>query len=436
MKKIIAILLISAMSCSQLLAQEVQEPLLELPGFTSNKQNSQGSDEGLKLLTPHELRGLYEETEEEGEEPLPTALPVPTVDKIETPPLVKQPEQTAQENIEIEAPDESYAELVESLENESQHGDAGQYDINKLWSHGSLMLLPKETDIFNTAISRHIKSQSEEDLVEEEPLEQEIVSEPEKIQNQERSVTEGYPFIMVNSIMYRSPQNWAVWINGVKYSPYEKEKLPGLLLTRVTKHKVNIQWENIVKEPLEEEMVMNEADDNTNPILPDTQLPIDENYMAGATMADMEYNENELLAAEDELLAVNLEESSLESNAVSKVEEKVVLPKNVVHIGGDRYVVELASNQMLITQNFKMHEGRALTQEIHKIQQQRLAHIRKEAADAKLLESAAAADNGAVDNLEGEAVEMDPNAKREEENLAKLLQLYKESGLADSALNP
>ena len=399
---------------------EAAEPeiLLELPGFSKNSQPNNPEIGGLKLLSPHELQGLYTDTPSPNEASPPetindTAPPAAPSETTEITPAVAPPP--------IE-PVDSYAELVENLESESNDQTTEKYDINNVWSYRSLMLHPNESNLLSAAITRYLKSKNEpivEVMVEPEPIINEETGEIE-----EEMIVADYPFIYVNSIMYFSENNWAAWINGKKYSPEEDEVLPGLKLKSVTKSKVYIQWkrpENILQDSVNDMAYMDPADANfDDPMAGNPTISPNADIMDAPPMPL------------DEIAP------SATAEPITEVaEEEITLPDEVIDIGDDVYIVGLSPNQLLITETFAMHEGRVATKEIRRIYQKVQANKSQQmAAQDQPIPAANAGMEGIPEEVDPATATANAIAERDKENLSKLLQLYKESGLGNSELDP
>lgn len=349
-----------SMASSSLLAQ--QAPLLDLPNISNSSQEYISTNQELELLSPNEILELYD-----GQVPSNKSNNIQdpiTADMAEDPIVV--PELP-------EIPETSYSRLVDDLsdDTEDQNSENQKYNINRLWSHQSVMLLPKEVQIFNAALARYVRSLNAPavEVVTDEPADTPIAVAPE--------IQKIYPFIALNSIMYINPDQWTVWINRKRYVPSNMEALEGIKLVSVSKNTVTIHW------TLPPEIDLVEEVKPRNPFV-----------MSG----NLEF-----------------EEESFEENIDTTEMGEKSLPANVTELEGGKYAITLSSNQVFISKDLAIHEGRAATARIKSIYQAHIAQKRKLNDTANI-------------TINGRAQPMNPSERKEQQDINQLLELYKKSG--------
>lgn len=349
-----------------------QQPLLELPDAQDANNKMSKPSTGLELLSKDELNKLY--SAEKPKKQPEAAPPARIVNKSNE--LVVKP---AQE----EPP--KYTTLQEELENDGDNLSSDGFDINKIWKHKPIMLMPNEVKVFNAAIARYKKS-----LIEPEPVTTEQAGEGVAVIEEPKILVGNYPLITLDSIIYRNKDNWSAWINGTRFTPHKMEALAGLTIKSISKHKVDINW----------------------------QKPPKTNKTAeGDSLADIE----DPFATE-----TGIEDNS-EPEIVEEEPEKP-LPDNVKEIDDNNYVITLQPGQAFITDDFTLHEGRVVTDkiaEIYRQQQQLKQEISSQAVGA----------SGEVEGAAQGSQESASQKERDEENVAKLLELYKKSGIENNELN-
>ena len=402
-------------------AQETEE-LLELPGFVSSSGDSDISVDGLKLLSADELQKLYQ-TQPEAE---PTVPPVNITN--ESQPTTPENSAETEEMQVVEVPEQeeepaeedSYATLIEDLQSENEDPNAEQFDINALWEKPSMMLRSNEITLFNSAVTRHIKSLIPPDLPEPPPV---VLSEETGEPVEPEAPPGRYLFITLDTLIYRNKDDWAAWINGTKYTPEDREVLNGLKLKSLSKNQVHIHWTKhsgdiLAPESSDVNMGMVGTGD-PNAMNDPVMMAGDPNMMAGEV--------------------ANPEPDNAENSETVTIEEEKELPDNVYQIDDSNYIITLSPNQAFITYNFTMHEGRVVTKEIAALYQRYQAQKQQQQSSIEMEAGAGAtpqdqpmvgADGEIIDSVEQEAID-----SRDQENLAKLLELYKNSGLADSVAN-
>ena len=366
-----SILKVAVLGFSIIISQAVlaqQSPLLELPNMQEPTPKISSENKELELLSPNEIYDLYD-----GQTPAAKTKSVePTI---------------ANESIaekEAKSIESSYSRLVNELNDDSnEHDDDNQeYNIDKLWTHKSVMLLPNEVKIFNAALGRYAKSLLKpifEAEVQEEEVEQvaaEVVTKPvSKIK---------YPFISLNSIMYKNPNEWAVWINRKRYFPYNREALDGIKVSSVSKNTATIIWKPVAAE----------TENTANDINLDNSL-------------DGSLDEGITLEYEDDITQSQIDNTLIPST----------LPANVKEREDGSYAITLSSNQVFISDDFTTHEGHAATTRINNIYQ---AHLR---------EKRQTADSTAKVTINSSAgINTDPVEQQAQQDINQLLELYKESG--------
>ena len=355
---------------SSAIAQQEQPLMLELPDEPAIVTKSKpAKDTNLELLSPDELTKLYANEGQTVNEPI-AATPEKTVEPVISETAIKTPP-TAESEKEDK---KQYDTLQEELENETEDLSPGRFDINKIWSYQSVMLLPNEVKIFNTAISRYIKSLNAvpvtEGNIEEYAPEETAEAGPAPILGD-------YPIITLDSIMYINKDNWSAWINGTRFTSQKTNELAGLSIDKISKHTIDIHWQK----PSEIEVIPEEN-----------------------SLADVENP----FVVKEEIIEIENEEP-----------EKP-LPDNVKRIDEENYIITLKPGQAFLTDDLEIHEGRVMNARISEIYQEQLSN-----------RDAPASSNVAT-STETENPATVSQAKRDEENIAKLLELYKESGIGTS----
>jgi len=316
---------------------QAQEVLLELPGSSARTSPT----EALEILSPNEISDLYKDNSLV--EPPPPALePVPE-QKVK--PVIKEP-----------AKQDSFSKLLQDLESDTADQSPDSFDINNLWSRQSVMLLPAEVKTFNAAIRRYLKLKEQPVVIVEE-------TEPEEEVVEDKTPPVGkYPFIALSSIMYVSPNNWAVWINGKRYTPMKTEPLAGITIESLTKNNVRLRWKRAIPSP--------QTSRNRN--------------------------------TPEEVIT---EDFSKADSASGKIER----------IDGRTYIITLSPNQAFITQDFEIHEGRVANQRISEIYQEQIAIKHAELND---LNNPSKVEETRLDPI---AIQ----EQKDKEDIAKLLELYR-----------
>jgi hypothetical protein len=114
------------------------------------------------------------------------------------------------------------------------------------WSDFSLMYRQEEIAQLFAAIAQYKMQEALPEPVplpepepepEAEPME-EYIPEPEPGEPLELR----YPIIYVSTILYHTEDDWAVWINGIKFSPRYPEALPGITVKAIRHGQVTIAW--------------------------------------------------------------------------------------------------------------------------------------------------------------------------------------------------
>jgi hypothetical protein len=357
----------------------------------SNKESLINNGE-LQLLSDEELEKLYfreptpnvvkiDQTTPEAmaEEPVAeTATPLPAETPQTIPPSQSQqaaeeitPEQITQPD-QIEA-SEPQPTLPPNIRNRSsiakkERSDISGFSLSNAWRLPSIMISTEELSTLNAATRSYLRSLLPDEPVEEE---EEVAEEEEEIEIVE------YPFITVDSIMYVDENNWASWINGTKFSPGNLRALPQLRLDKITPKSVTIEWEKpgaIQKEKLE--AISGEITDD-----PGIRISTDGKVLTN-----------------------------------SEARDDIILPGNVVELGGDRYLITLSSNQAFITEDFSMHEGRAVSKKIREL----LKKIKEKENAEKQTAEIDTDDPSPFGGLAGN----DPRENTPIENLTELKNLY------------
>lgn len=374
------------------------QELLELPGTQASDTMVLSPVQQLELLTPDEISELTTPDSSDTQDPgIPVTMqpqPEPMsnndlpdlADSPPTPPgsmdagMAPTTLESTQEgdtlpmppDLPLETPDE-YGELMDNLgvEEPAQPGEIpSDLGIKNVWNYPSMMLSPKEVKIFNAAILRYLRSKNK---IETQSVE--TTAAP----TETGPASGNYPFITLDSIMFINDANWIVWINRHKYTPQKDEVLAGIKVEEVKPESVTLRW----RKP--------DGVDNEFESVGDVNAPM--------------------------VIVPGVNQEVLDAAATPKTPKP--LPANVEKVDDKNYLITLSPNQAFITEDVDIYEGRAVNARIRQIYQarQRAKEIQQQASTIP------GAPPGAVD----------PAATAEQEDVAKLLELYQNSG--DAALN-
>ncbi len=378
-------------------AANAQTEMLEMPRKTSDTNNNKRvQNSGLELLSADEIRTLYKIEESppnaaikndalgiNNAQPNPLgiepAMPAPQIGNIpseiqdtnllateET--LYREPSQM---DNAVSAEEIRQDNFEEELSSDSAVPAKGDVDINKIWSFKSVMLQPREVRIFNAALSRYQRSVAglapvaNDEIVIESDLQETFVN---------------YPFITVDSIMYITPTNWAVWINKKRYSPSKTEALVGLKLISVSKNEATVEWTK-----------------------PESSLELNQEIQIDGNFDEAEANLSDDIMVED-------------SNTVNDLDNGP-LPANVMQLNNNTYRIRLSPNQAFITDDFSTQEGRVATLKIQEI----LSRYERK----KQAEIAALAKESNVESTDTSS--LDPEDLKAQQDIDTLLELYQNS---------
>ena len=195
-------------------ADSSESDMLTLPEFEDESEysnTSEGAPVQLQLLTKDELRAMYSDT-----------IPAPDTSKRRT--LAKAMASTRTPAYPDIDTDIAANDTLETPTADSEDALASG------WSGGSIMF--NDADILNLQIelAKYYRKRQQQMYSGEDTSA--IRTMPKQM----------YPLIYVGTIMYFSPKNWAVWINGQKFASGKKSPLTGISVKEISRNQVTIRW--------------------------------------------------------------------------------------------------------------------------------------------------------------------------------------------------